>query len=181
MAVVLFLRILVNQWTAFWTANNSRCLMCSFDSTCDHLPLADLSPNLNRLSEPYTDYVSLGPLFIGGSVHHFTNSLFSTKAGDQQGMYSTQVHSCLEIFAPSLERDSMEILVVENIVILSAGSINRNSTAGTSIQTSVWVADDTWKFFKFRWNPAWSKMSKTILVWEINCPLFRDITKKSSK
>ena len=42
-------------------------------------------------------------------------------------MNSTQVHSCLEMFDPSSEGDSIEILIDKNIVILSAGSITHNS------------------------------------------------------
>ena len=41
-------------------------------------------------------------------------------------MYSTQVHSCLEMFDPSSEGDSIEILIDKNLVILSAESITHN-------------------------------------------------------
>ena len=35
-----------SSWTAFETVNSSRWLMCRYDSTCGHLPLADLSPKV---------------------------------------------------------------------------------------------------------------------------------------
>ena len=123
--------------------------MYSYDSTCDHLPLADLcpkeathtqfkalviSPKLN------TDSISLGPLpprrvrpqfyRLSGLSAQYNNRgshpLFHLYLQDTK-MYSIQVHSCLEMFEPSSERDSIEILINENIVILSAGSITCNS------------------------------------------------------
>ena len=79
------------SWTAFGTANSLRWLMCSYDSTCDHLSLANLCPKeanhpqfeaffISR--ELNTVFTSLGPTPLLGSVHHFTDSLaslFSTK------------------------------------------------------------------------------------------------------
>ena len=132
MAIVLFLRIKASE-TAFGTANSSRWLMYSYDSTCDHLQLADLCPKEATYSQfealvisrkLNTDSISLGPLpprrvrpplyrLSGLSVQYkyrgsyppFHLYLQDTK------MYSTHVHSCLEMFESSSERDSIEILI----------------------------------------------------------------------
>ena len=164
-----------SSWTAFRTAKSSRWLMCSYDSTCDQ-------PATGR----------------SVSVHHFTDSLaslYSTKtdvpipfvtciwrALKGTKMYSTQVHTCLEMFDLSSEGDSIDILIDKNLVILSNGSITRNSfESHCRHKYSNFCLGCRWHFFKFRRNPAWSKMSKTILVWEINCLQFRAKNGKLSK
>ena len=72
MASVLFIRNLVN---AFGTANS--WLMCSYDSTCDHLPLADLC--LKEATHPQfeADSISVDSLPPRRVRQHFTNSLAS--------------------------------------------------------------------------------------------------------
>ena len=153
--------------------------MCSYDSTCDHLPLADLCPKeaTHPQFEAFVisrklnkDSISLGPSPPGGSVHHLPNKnrgsyplshlyLKGTK------MYSTQVHSCLEMLEPSSEGDSIETVIDKNLLILSAGSITRNVfESHCRHKYSNFRRGCRWHFFKFRKNPAWSKKSKTILV-----------------
>ena len=158
--------------------------MCSYHSTCDHLPLANLChkeanhPISSVCHKLNTDSTSLGPPLLLGSVHHFTDSLASRSIQNRGSyprfhlylkgtkMYLTQVHSCLEMF------DSIEILVDKNLVILSTGSITRNSfESHCRHKYSNFCLGCRWHFFKFRRNPAWSTMSKTILVWKNNCPV----------
>ena len=120
--------------------------MCSYDSTCDHLPLVDLCPK--EATHPQieafgisrkvnTDYNYLGPLLprrVRPPFHwplclvqntRILSPFYLYLTGTK--IYSTQVHSCLEMFEPSTERDLIEILIDENLVILSTGSITRNS------------------------------------------------------
>ena len=129
--------------------------MYSYASTCDHLPLTDLFPKeathtqikaLVISRKLNTDAISLGPPLpprrvrppfyglSGLSVQYKNRGSYPPFQLYPQGtkMYSTQVHSCLEMFEQSSERDSLEILIEENLVRRKHHS-QFLPTAGTSI------------------------------------------------